>query len=223
MKDFIQKPEKEIERFRFFRWPDAMESSALSWESSRSCLDAWAYLRDHLNYEGNAIVTDEGPFIPEDRLRIDFMQAFWMVTQAAPDAPLSLRFLFTASFFASRFVGASLSASFPELLEPCLAYAPWKSEVHAAAYARAVARNRVLPFIDPQIVHTLYTDPHKAAALYVDGRMTYLYRMFGTNFFAGHLKEIETQWERLAALCRKNESDEKLKGKTDGRKRSRKN
>ena len=178
--DIDELSEKEKTGYTVFSWPESMQTHLLPWEASRACLDFLAFLHDHRKGEwwpdpekpGIFLVSKETEVI-EGRPGIALLESFWAVTQAAPNASVSIRLLITASLWLGDLRPA----------EGCLAYTPWENDSKAAAYSAAIGRKSIVPFVN-------IGNPN------FDLRMVALFRLFGTN----DVPDVMDAWRVLCKL-----------------------
>lgn len=143
-KEYLSRKLEERLPYKYFSWPESMESEALPWEASRPCLDLLCWLRE------NGV---------ELRPTIGAITWFWRVTQAAPDAPIGVRW--GMGFIASglgRTQGGAEDATTTQIMEKfrkerkledrrrveaALIYRPWFSPSNSRAYNRAIRKGKI--------------------------------------------------------------------------------
>jgi len=135
LREHRARPLEEKLSFRYFSWPESMESGALPWEASKTALELLRFRREELLFTSRP--TNEE------------MRWFWRVTQAGPDAAIMERLEMAMKLYDHH---TDYPAEDPETnrkVEWCLSFAPWRSRKHAATYVRATRdkRNPLPPFV----------------------------------------------------------------------------
>lgn len=119
--------------YRLFYWPETMQRGELPWEASGAAFE----LMGHLSR-----------VFPSGRPPLRLVSWFWRVSRAAPDAPIEKR-LDAARRLAIWEMLGPLPFDETRGIEWFLAYAPWRSPIHANKYERAQERNPLLEEIEP--------------------------------------------------------------------------
>lgn len=124
--------EDKREAYKWFRWPESMETGALPWEAGPAALELLRFCER---------AGHERPLIGEVRW-------LWRVTAIAPDAP----FFESGRYIAARFLLASereaqtaRGENLRRHVELWLAFHPWRSGSDAEAYTTALGGAPAFP------------------------------------------------------------------------------
>jgi len=129
-REFRRKPEEERLGYREFRWPESMECRALPWEATLAGLEL---LRQFRSFKKRPLV--------------GLVRWFWRISQIAPDAPYSLRFIAAQELFYREAFGRADPAAWESTarhFERLLAYGWWRSDAARKAY-EAVEEDDPIP------------------------------------------------------------------------------
>jgi hypothetical protein len=110
--------EGQKQRYALLSWPGSMEDGALPWEASAADLELLAYLND----------------LHSSRPNHEEALWFWRVTQAAPDAPLDLRYDLSTILATRPLMGYPV----PEGLESVLAHAGPYRQTNQGGHIRPI-------------------------------------------------------------------------------------
>lgn len=122
-KDFLSKQPQERLPYRYASWPEAMESNALPWESSRALLDLLRFFEE--SGRGRPI--------------IQVAEWFWRVSLAAPELDVAKRYDAAKRLLMIRSAIAPPPEA-PRGVEWFLVFEPWLSKGNASAYKRAQSK-----------------------------------------------------------------------------------
>ena len=108
--------------YRYFTWPDAMETGELPWEASRAALDLMRYAREELGME----------------LMVREVRWFLRVTLAAPDAPMDerVRLAIELAMEEKDELSPALSEKGLTSIQWKLVYQPWRSAKDKKAWLK---------------------------------------------------------------------------------------
>ena len=134
---------EEQKVYKVFRWPDSMEDG-IPWEASRALFDL---LR---------VRADKGRPAP----LVDEAKWFWRVTQAIPEAPITIRADIAGHLTLVERYERQPHPGAPEILQRLLTYQPWRSEADKQAYEAQPKKAVVAMMRESHIVSIDLVNPY---------------------------------------------------------------
>lgn len=156
--EWVPMSSEEKAQYRLVSWPDTFQRGDLPWEASAATLELLAIWLESDLFQKFVLAQRDDPLGPLDLLMgrptVRLAEWYWRVTQAAPDLPKDIvdqllqgvspekarpiRYDIAKALATWTAAGASVPHRLRDAIEAYLAYAPWRSPIHAAHYNMAV-------------------------------------------------------------------------------------